>query len=108
MYTSTYTFYLIKGSTIDYEIAIQLWKLYFNPQKKPQNDKFVYYNDFIEYCFTTNKKPIKVHKDLWKMVYEFVKTIINVDQVKEDDGWPVFLDDFAEYIKEKYKQAHIL
>ena len=33
------------------------------------------------------------------MVYEFATTVNNINEVKEDDGWPVFLDEFAEYLK---------
>lgn len=54
-----------------------------------------FYKQFIEYCETVAKKPKKVHKDLWKMVYEFTITVKDINNVKEDDGWPVFLDDFV-------------
>lgn len=58
-----------------------------------------FYKQFIEYCETVAKKPKKVHKDLWKMVYEFTVTVKDINTVKEDDGWPVFLDDFVEWLK---------
>jgi hypothetical protein len=49
----------------------------------------------MEYCERCQKKPKKVHKDLWKMVYEFAITVKDIHEVKEDDGWPVFLDEFV-------------
>lgn len=35
------------------------------------------------------------------MVYEFCITVKDINTVKEDDGWPVFLDDFADFLKAK-------
>ena len=35
------------------------------------------------------------------MVYEFTVTVKDINKVKEDDGWPVFLDDFVEWLKGK-------
>jgi hypothetical protein len=51
-----------------------------------------FYTKFIQYCEELTKKPLRVHKDLWKMVYEFAVTVNDISQVKEDDGWPVFID----------------
>lgn len=62
---NTYGFYLCgKQITLDYELAVQIWKLYFK-------HKMIFYQQFVEYCECVCKKPKKVHKDLWKMVYEF-------------------------------------
>ena len=77
---------------MEYDTAVQIWGLYL---KKVMP----LYNQFIDYCEKCVKKPKKVHKDLWKMVYEFATTVNDINQVKEDDGWPVFLDDFVEYFK---------
>jgi hypothetical protein len=46
----------------------------------------------MEYCENCVKKPKHVRKDVWKLVYEFATTVKNIDDVKENDGWPVFLD----------------
>ena len=59
----------------------------------------LYFNDFINYCQNLTKKPTKVNKDLWKMVYEFALNVKNIHLVKEDDGWPVFIDQFVEYMQ---------
>lgn len=70
MYLETYSFYLVgKDITLDYDIAVEIWKIYLK--------KFMpFYNEFIEYC--EQKKVIKVHKDLWKMVLEFTLTVKNI------------------------------
>jgi hypothetical protein len=54
-----------------------------------------YFGDFMNYCQSLAKKPSKVNKDLWKMVYEFARNVKNINLVKEDDGWPVFIDEFV-------------
>jgi fido (protein-threonine AMPylation protein) len=38
---------------------------------------------------------MKVHRDLWNMVYEFATSIKDVKEVNESDGWPVFIDEFV-------------
>lgn len=90
---NTYSFYLVgKDITLDYDLAVQIWALYL---KKIMP----FYKEFIDYCENCVKKPKKVHKDLWKMVYEFSTTVKSIHEVKEDDGWPVFLDEFVEHVK---------
>ena len=42
-----------------------------------------------------SKKPTKVHKDLWNMVYEFAVSVKDPKEVSQSDAWPVFLDDFV-------------
>ncbi len=59
------------------------------------------YSDFIKYLQQKSNKPTRVHKDLWNMVYEFAITVKDVSTVNEIDGWPVFIDEFVEYVKTK-------
>ena len=94
MYVKLYKFYLIgnKDISLDYEIAEELWKVYLKP--------IMYlYPQFMQFLAQLGKRPHKVHIDLWKMVYEFAITIKDVSTIQEADGWPVFLDDFAEFCK---------
>ncbi len=89
MYMTTYGFYLCgKDTTLEYDLAVQIWKLYLK-------QVMTCYQQFIEYCESCSKKYKKVHKDLWRMVYEFATTVMSINDVKEDDGWPVFLDEFV-------------
>ena len=85
-----YKFYLIwnKEHSLDFSIAEELWAIYMKPI-------MALYNQFMEFLKKKTKKPMKVHKDLWNMVYEFAVTINNHKEVKEGDAWPVFLDDFV-------------
>ena len=47
---------------------------------------------------------MKVHRDLWNMMLEFSYDVANLESdYKEEDGWPVFVDNFVEFIKEKSK-----
>lgn len=94
MYVKLYKFYLIgnKDISLDYEIAEELWKVYLKPIMH-------LYPQFMQFLAQLGKRPHKVHIDLWKMVYEFAINIKDVSTIQEADGWPVFLDDFAEYCK---------
>ena len=42
-----------------------------------------------------------MHKDLWKMMYEFANNVDSIEKYNEDDGWPVFIDEFVEYLKKQ-------
>lgn len=90
LYTKIYRFYLIgnKDHSLDYSIAEELWRIYLRPIMP-------LYNKFMEFLALKSKKPNKVHKDLWNMVYEFALTVKDPKEVKEGDAWPVFLDDFV-------------
>lgn len=47
-----------------------------------------------------DKETTKVHKDLWNMMLEFITEVKDIQkQYKEEDGWPVFIDSFAEFVK---------
>lgn len=92
---NTYNFYLVgKETTLSYETGVQIWSMFLK-------DRMPHYEEFMEHCENYVKKPKKMLKDLWKMVYEFSATVKNINQVKEDDGWPVFIDEFVESIKNK-------
>jgi len=46
MYMNSFEFYLIRKGTMEYDTALQIWKLYFANNK----NILVNYNDFMEYC----------------------------------------------------------
>ncbi len=73
MYQKLYEIYLIENfTTLDFEVAEQLWQFYLKKHLK-------FYNQFFKYLETLGgKKPPKVHRDLWRMVYEFSTTIKSV------------------------------
>ena len=76
MYNKLYRFYLIgnKEISLDYDIAHELWKVYLMPVM-PLFQKFINYLDQLQ------KRPHKVHLDLWKMVYEFATTVKDVNTI---------------------------
>ena len=64
----------------------------------------VFWKEFEAYLGQLGgKKPPKVHKDLWRMLYEFASTVKKIDDYQEEDGWPVIIDEFIEFIKEHKK-----
>lgn len=81
-----------KSPTLDFGLAVQIWDAYLK-------HVMAYHKYFIEYLENLEKKPFKVHRDMWKMTYEFAITIKKVSDYKEEDGWPVLLDDFIAYLK---------
>ena len=95
MWTKLYGFYLIgrKEQSLDFDIAAQLWEFYLPPIMH-------LHKPFLRYLEQLSKRPHKVHRDLWNMVFEFATTVKDVSQVEESDGWPVFIDDFVEWVRE--------
>jgi hypothetical protein len=95
-FSKLYKFYLVgkKEISLNYELAEELWRVYLKPVMP-------LYNLFMQYLGQLTKKPHKVHVDLWNMIFEFATTISDISDVKESDGWPVFIDDFVEYIRSK-------
>ena len=95
LYKKIYKFYLVgnKNMSLEFSIAEELWKIYLKPVMP-------LFNKFMEYLQNRTIKPMRVHKDLWNMVYDFGVTVKDISTVSEMDGWPVFLDDFVEYCKE--------
>ena len=80
----------------DFDYAKALWgALLKNSFKFPKE-----FNLYLESLGA--KKPLKCHKDLWQMMYEFAITVKEVGKdYSEADAWPVFLDNFVEFMKEQ-------
>ena len=38
------------------------------------------------------------------MMYEFSTTVNSLKEYKEEDGWPLFIDSFVEFLKEKGRE----
>ena len=82
----TYGFYTVgKEAVLSYDTGVQIWGLFLK-------GRMPHFELFMEYCENCLKKPKHMRKDVWKLVYEFATTVKNIDDVKENDGWPVFLD----------------
>ena len=62
-YEKLFDFYSVtKIATLDFDIAEQLWDIYL---KKVM----VLHSEFMEYLKVMENKPVKVHRDLWKMIF---------------------------------------
>lgn len=71
MYDGLFLCYSVtKSPTLDFDTAQELWRVYL-ANIMPNHTAFMEYVDNME------EKPVKVHKDLWRMVYEFA---VNVDE----------------------------
>lgn len=91
-----FEFYSItKTATLDFEIAVEIWKTYFK-------GRVHFYDEFVEYLDQIQeKKIVKVHRDLWQLTYEFMKSVTNLGDYSQNDGWPLMLDDFVVFCKGK-------
>lgn len=41
-----------------------------------------------------DKENLKVHRDLWEMMGQFSYDVKELSHYSEEDGWPVFIDNF--------------
>lgn len=96
MYRNVFSLYTGTHTTLDLDVAESLWEVYL-PQK------LKYYKQLQEYLQQLpDKETKKVHKDLWNMMMEFSLEVNDVAKdYNEDDGWPVFIDNFVEFIKSR-------
>jgi hypothetical protein len=80
---------------MDFEFAEALWSVLLRKD-------FVYLKQFQQYLDHLGaKKPTKCHKDLWNMLYEFATVVKDIKKdYSESDAWPVFIDNFVEWLKE--------
>jgi len=87
---------------IDLETAICQLELILNDDKYPFSAPFR--------TFLTEQTSYKaMNKDQWRLLFEFCDTI-NEDLSNYDDNgsWPVMLDEFVEWLKEKNPDKYIL
>lgn len=95
MYDQLFEFYSVtKIATLDFDVAEQLWTIYLKGVMH-------FHAEFVEYLAQMDAKPAKVHRDQWKMVYEFGTTVSSLDGYKEEDGWVILIDNFVEFLKKK-------
>ncbi|KAJ5070869.1 rp42 related [Anaeramoeba ignava] len=81
--------------TIRSEIAIILWKLL-------MKDKFTLLNDWIDFLENEKKGQSPITFDTWELLYDFSKTVKpNLEDYDETAAWPVLIDEFVEYKREK-------
>lgn len=94
MYNKVFEAFLIKNLSMDFDYAEALWGALLK-------DTFKFPKEFTLYLESLGaKKPLKCHKDLWQMMYEFAITVKDVSKdYSEADAWPVFLDNFVEFMK---------
>ena len=83
---------------MDFEFAEALWSVLLRKD-------FVYLKQFQQYLDHLGaKKPTKCHKDLWNMLYEFATVVKDIKKdYSESDAWPVFIDNFVEWLKDEGK-----
>lgn len=95
--------------SVPMETAIDFWQMFFQAGKGgvEWNTASTRWLDlWIEFYETNNKRP--VNKDLWNMVGELVLKTKEPEGESlswwtEDGAWPMAVDDFVTYVKEKRK-----
>lgn len=97
--------------SVPMETAIDFWRMFFQAGKGgiEWNTASTKWLDlWVEFYETNNKRP--VNKDLWNMVGELVLKTKEPDGESlnwwtEDGAWPMAVDDFVTYVKEKRKSS---
>ena len=41
------------------------------------------------------------------MMYEFSTTVNTLEDYKEEDGWPLFIDEFVEFLRKKWSNIKL-
>ncbi|KAK5044788.1 hypothetical protein LTR84_010444 [Exophiala bonariae] len=95
--------------SVPMETAVDFWQMFFQAEKggvQWNTTSTKWLDLWIEYYENNNKRP--VNKDLWNMVGELVLKIKepggeNLTWWTEDGAWPMAVDDFVNFVKEKRK-----
>lgn len=105
-----YTFILARPEgqkNVPIDAALDFWKMFFDSDQGGidwNSDSTPWLDWWLEYYETRYKRP--TNKDLWNMVGELViKTQEpggeNMDWWSEDGAWPMAVDEFVTFVKEK-------
>ena len=84
-------------------MALAVWELILKP-------RWPLYPRFAEYLQVQNEnQKIKViNKDTWHLLYEFTCCCSdNFEAYKEDDAWPIVIDDFVAYVKSSSSEDNL-
>jgi len=96
VYLFTYAFARPEGQrALPLDMAIEYWKLLLR-------DRYTYLDLWIEFLRENYNKTIP--KDTWNLLYDFVEDIgTEFSKYDENGAWPVIIDEFVAYGKEKVK-----
>jgi DCN1-like protein 1/2 len=89
------------------DAAVDFWKMFFDADKggiEWNSDSTPWLDWWLEYYETKYKRP--ANKDLWNMVGELVNKTAepggeNMNWWSEDGAWPMAVDEFVTFVKEK-------
>lgn len=85
-----------KRKTIPTDLAMQL----LNIITVKQRPKLSLLNDWLAYMAKVKDTEYKaISKDVWEQSFDFLKQSKNIDSYDENDGWPVMIDEFVEWLK---------
>ncbi|ERF72323.1 hypothetical protein EPUS_06079 [Endocarpon pusillum Z07020] len=105
-----YTFNLARPEgqkNVPVDAALDFWKMFFDADKggiEWNSDWTPWLDWWLEYYEAKYKRP--ANKDLWNMVGELVNKTAepggeNMDWWSEDGAWPMAVDEFVAFVKEK-------
>lgn len=97
VYSYVFTFALEKGQkTLSQDLCIEFWNMLLT-------NHFPLLPEWI--AFVRERVRNTITKDTWVLLFDFATQVkADLSNYDEDGAWPVLLDEFAEYIKEKRKQ----
>jgi len=78
---------------VSLDMAIELWNVVLSNKFK---DSEIWFN------FLREKHNLAISRDCWTLFFDFVKIANDsIDKYDSDGAWPVLIDEFVEYYKEK-------
>lgn len=79
--------------TLPTEVAMQMWELTLDSRFP----RLALWGEFL-----ANQKVRAVTKDVWDMLYEFATGVDeNLSDYDEDGAWPVLIDEFVDFLRER-------
>jgi DCN1-like protein 1/2 len=108
VYRYTFTLARPEGQkNVPVDAALDFWKMFFDSERggiEWNSDSTPWLDWWLDYYETKYKRP--ANKDLWHMVGELVTKTKepggeSMDWWREDGAWPMAVDEFVSFVKEK-------
>jgi len=86
-----------KKKTIPTDLALQLWKIVFEPRK----NSYALLHSWLKFVEDSKEKDElkSISRDIWEQIVDFLQEVDDVDHYNADAAWPVAIDEFVECLK---------